>query len=133
MSTAEQIIAKHQFMGTYCTGCEWDLHEVPENQHENLVLAHAAHVVAALTDAGKTIVDDARDEWQHRNASGGGTVHATRESAELAQAVWELDRDKHGVYGYFEPPMAPSVGIYRRTVTEWEPAAARVAEGGDQP
>ncbi|MBM4518355.1 hypothetical protein GS435_02730 [Rhodococcus hoagii] len=57
MSTAEQIIAKHQFMGTYCTGCEWDLHEVPENQHENLVLAHAAHVVAALTNAGRAIVE----------------------------------------------------------------------------
>ncbi|GEM_PF-6816179 len=120
MSTAEQIIAEALV--------QWSLEPCCRTCAGGL----AAHVVAALTNAGKTIVDDTQDEWQHRNASGGGTVHATRESAELAQAVWELDRDKHGVYGYFEPPMAPSVGIYRRTVTEWEPAAARVAEGGER-
>lgn len=58
MSTAEQIIAEHRDAG-YLDGrrhclCGWSTID-----HEGIDPAaeHAAHVVAALTNAGKTIVD----------------------------------------------------------------------------
>ncbi|WP_139811684.1 hypothetical protein [Prescottella equi] len=125
MSTAEQIIAEHRFDDVspgleFCT-CGWGGE------------SHAAHVVAALTNAGKTIVGDVREEWSHRNSNGGASFHPTRESAEAEQAAWERERREGGGYRRLGPSMPPSDGIYRRTVTEWEPAAARVAEGGDQP
>ncbi|MBM4548716.1 hypothetical protein GS445_03015 [Rhodococcus hoagii] len=72
MSTAEQIIAEHRDAG-YLDGrrhclCGWSTID-----HDGIDPAaeHAAHVVAALTNAGKTIVDSAvlaesEQKWRRR-------------------------------------------------------------------
>lgn len=121
MSTAEQIIAEHRwwyaFEGYDKCGCGA---EVPRGMH-------AAHVVAALTNAGKTIVElPEADE----------TAPETED--ENSRAIWNADGGHVTVFG----DGALEMGIpYRFNVEADEAravaaallAAARVAEGGDQP
>lgn len=111
MSTAEQIIAEHRVSYTFdgegsCTCGE----KVSQPDH-------AAHVVAALTNAGhiemeysveRELIDGSRE-----------VVNRTWTRAEVeAMAL----RGTDGV-----------VAVQRWVVYgEWEPAAARVAEGGER-
>ncbi|MBM4498196.1 hypothetical protein GS982_02330 [Rhodococcus hoagii] len=121
MSTAEQIIAEHRVSYTFdgegsCTCGE----KVSQPDH-------AAHVVAALTKAGKAIVElPEADE----------TVPETED--ENSRAIWSADGGHVTVFG----DGALEMGIpYRFNVEADEAravaaallAAARVAEGGDQP
>jgi len=55
-----------------------------------------------------------RTEWAHRNASGGASVHRSREGAELAR-----DEYASRPVSPFEPPPPASLGIWRREVTPW--------------
>lgn len=58
------------------------------------------------------------EEWLHKNANGGGSIHRTREQAEEAVADWaERCKTKHPT----EPMPPASLGIFHRTVTEWVP------------
>ncbi|MBM4482269.1 hypothetical protein GS443_02805 [Rhodococcus hoagii] len=114
MSTAEQIIAEHRwwyaFEGYDKCGCGA---EVPRGMH-------AAHVVAALTNAGKTIVDlpEHADEALEEH----GITAAQRRLLPIT-----LDIDPAGVYlKHFSAKGA-------RDLAAALLAAARVAEGGDQP
>ncbi|MBM4640689.1 hypothetical protein GS448_24500 [Rhodococcus hoagii] len=122
MSTAEQIIAEHRDAG-YLDGrrhclCGWSTID-----HDGIDPAaeHAAHVVAALTSAGKAIVDP--------NA--------------LDSAIWlylgdECDNANEPNYEEDNYDAGFIAGLERAQVTIRTQlpallAAARVAEGGDQP
>lgn len=59
----------------------------------------------------------ARVQWAHRLASGGASVHSSREEAEAAREEYlRAPRDPLG------PRPPASLGIWRRRVSEWEPA-----------
>ncbi|NKR90578.1 hypothetical protein GS483_00350 [Rhodococcus hoagii] len=94
----------------------------------------AAHVVAALTNAGKTIVDavDVEERWVPVTESGARWAPRSREKADAALADWPAGgTGPNGLRGYDGVTHI----VHERLVrTDWEPvAAARVAEGGDQP
>lgn len=74
-------------------------------------LAHAA-MLDALVRAGVL-----RESWMHRNASGGGSIHETRDLAESEQAEY---LHRHWDRRLFQRPMPESEGIFRRLVTKWE-------------
>ncbi|MBM4686235.1 hypothetical protein GS532_21105 [Rhodococcus hoagii] len=122
MSTAEQIIAEHRDAG-YLDGrrhclCGWSTID-----HEGIDPAaeHAAHVVAALTNAGKTIVDP--------NA--------------LDSAIWlylgdECDNANEPNYeeNNYDAGFIAGLAHAQETIRAQLPgflAAARVAERSDQP
>lgn len=121
MSTAEQIIAEHQLdiIDGTCTCGEWDCADVPDHAPDlDLTELHAAHVVAALTTAGKTIVDqDAATE----------ALLDTRPGLLLAHSAWHEGLSAGiaacNVEGPWRKPESPYF-------TPW--AAARVAEGGER-
>ncbi|MBM4580904.1 hypothetical protein LRM64_19630 [Prescottella equi] len=139
MSTAEQIIAEvvrehtpmHDngpFGDDPWTGCAGkDCADWPGGDDEAFDAHVAAHVVAALTNAGKTIVElPEADE----------TVPETED--ENSRVIWNADGGHVTVFG----DGALEMGIpYRFNVEADEAravaaallAAARVAEGGDQP
>ncbi|WP_238840785.1 hypothetical protein [Prescottella equi] len=105
MSTAEQIIA--DVLGEHGTKAYV-----------------AAHVVAALTNAGKTIVDGAGIYVEfgiERDMPSGGTRVVAAYDRSTAERVMA------------ERPHDTRLVQRRGHIGEWEPAAARVAEGGDQP
>ncbi|NKR75819.1 hypothetical protein GS492_25080 [Rhodococcus hoagii] len=125
MSTAEQIIAEHRTSMYVANGvevfvCRCGKEFLPADEH-------AAHVVAALTNAGKTIVElPEADE----------TVPETED--ENSRVIWNADGGHVTVFG----DGALEMGIpYRFNVEADEAravaaallAAARVAEGGGQP
>ncbi|MGF7124060.1 hypothetical protein [Rhodococcus sp. BE178] len=111
MSTAEQVIAEHQFsydeyeLVAYwgCTGidCDFsgakDVRKLGFTEHirDAAKAEHAAHVVAALTNAGKQIVDqdklDGLRQWRDRVALALGVADEVSGygvySAEVDQAV----------------------------------------------
>ena len=62
------------------------------------------------------------EEWKHGNASGGGSIHGSRDAAESAMAEHNHRRDHRTGYDLLEPAPPESTGIERRSVTEWEPA-----------
>lgn len=104
MSAAEQIIAQHHFgfeqndgwSSASCSCCFWALDDPAEKLDFNAASAmHAAHVVAALTNAGKTIVEqeklDGLRQWRDRVALALGVADEVTGygvySAEVDQAV----------------------------------------------
>ncbi|MBM4653840.1 hypothetical protein GS462_26495 [Rhodococcus hoagii] len=107
MSTAEQIIAK-------------ELETV-----RGFVTAQqkAGHVVAALTNAGKTIVDSAgiyvEFGIERDMPSGGVRVVAAYDRSTAERVMAERPHDTRLVQR-------------RGHIGEWEPAAARVMEGGER-
>lgn len=121
MSTAEQVIAKH------IVTAWWHCDEHGQDEyacicgHEFSREGWAAHVVAALQDAGMEIVDRAGIAVEYgveRDAKSGRktAVAYDRSIAERAAAEWTNNARV----------------VQRRVWTgEWEPAAARVAEGGE--
>lgn len=133
MSTAEQIIAEHRLTGDpreeamRCSAldCDWSANDAVLGM-DAVVQLHAAHVVAALTNAGKTIVDQdaavealletrpglllAHNSWNEGLSAGIAACNATG-SVRDGEQPWRKPESP-----YFAP---------------W--AAARVAEGGDQP
>lgn len=56
-------------------------------------------------------------QWAHRTASGGASIHPTREAAEAAR-----DEYTSRPVNPFEPPPPASLGIWRREVTPWTKA-----------
>ncbi|ORM21798.1 hypothetical protein [Prescottella equi] len=120
MSTAEQIIAEHRlddFDGTCFCG-EWSYEDEPYDPADpELASMHAVHVVAALTNAGKTIVDqDAAVE----------ALLDTRPGLLLAHNAWHEGLSAGiaacNVEGPWRKPESPYFAPW---------AAARVAEGGE--
>ncbi|MBM4558233.1 hypothetical protein GS466_24925 [Rhodococcus hoagii] len=121
MTSAVQIIAEHRmvrslrFNGYVCEGdCGWEIRDVMV-VHTEIIRrardAHAAHVVAALTNAGKTIVESERLELDalaaelHRiEDASSGLVHTKRFHLSF---------------------VAPAIRTFLT-------AAARVAEGGER-
>lgn len=116
MTTAEQILTGHRAVRVMngqwrCTGCDW----------VGPLVEHAVHVVAALTNAGKTIVDP--------NA--------------LDSAIWlylgdECDNANEPNYeeNNYDAGFIAGLAHAQETIRAQLPgflAAARVAEGGDQP
>ncbi|MBM4645582.1 hypothetical protein GS464_24540 [Rhodococcus hoagii] len=132
MSTAEQItpvriLAKHRlddFDGT-CTCGEWSYEDEPYDPADpELASMHSAHVVAALTNAGKAIVDSAGIGIEYgieRDMPSGGVRVVAAYDRSTAERVME------------ERPHDTRLVQRQLHIGEWEPAAARVAEGGDQP
>lgn len=122
MSTAEQIIAEHRVSYTFdgegsCTCGE----KVSQPDH-------AAHVVAALTNAGYALVKDARIEYLLCGHPGWpDPLHVWPPTEENALRVWNeyVVPDKH--------PKAILVRRYGPGGREVIRTAARAAEGGDQP
>ncbi|MBP0080136.1 hypothetical protein B0F70_24340 [Rhodococcus hoagii] len=126
MSTVEQIIAEHalEWIGHQCTcGEQFTTGKTYRDGMGDLKRLHAAHVVAALTNAGKTIVDRAGIYVEYgieRDMPSGDTrvvAAYDRSTAERVMAERPYDTrlvQRHGHIG------------------EWEPAAARVAEGGER-
>lgn len=125
MSTAEQIIAEHRTSMYVANGvevfvCRCGKEFLPAD-------SHAAHVVAALTNAGKTIVDlpeadetGAETDDEHGYSewnTGCGTVIT------YTNGIIEIPAE----YNFDAPP--GSVRAFAAALL----AAARVAEGGDQP
>lgn len=132
MTTAEQIIAEHRmvrslrFNGYVCEGdCGWEIRDVMV-AHTEIIRrardAHAAHVVAALTNAGHVIVDDAGIYVEYGierdMPSGGVRVVAAYDRSTAERVMAERPHDTRLVQR-------------RGHIGEWEPAAARVAEGGE--
>ncbi|MBM4517486.1 hypothetical protein GS432_19455 [Rhodococcus hoagii] len=128
MSTAEQIIAEHRD-GGYLDGrrhclCGWSTID-----HEGIDPAaeHAAHVVAALTNAGKQIV-----ELPEADVTGAET------DDEHGYSEWNTGCGTVITYtnGIIEIPAEYNFDAPRDSVRQFAAAllaAARVAEGGDQP
>ncbi|ORL00984.1 hypothetical protein A6F56_01140 [Prescottella equi] len=113
MSTAEQIIAEHRVSYTFdgegsCTCGE----KVSQPDH-------AAHVVAALTNAGKAIVEQ---------SAAVETLLDTRAGLLLAHNAWHEGLSAGISACNAEGPWRKPESPY---FAPW--AAARVAEGGDQP
>ncbi|ASN72012.1 hypothetical protein 7S2_19 [uncultured Caudovirales phage] len=114
MSTAEQIIAEHAVRAWRADGRTWcwKCGEFPSRG------AHAAHVVAALTNAGKAIVELPEHPDEALEEHG---ITASRRSL----LPITLDIDPAGVYlKHFSAKGA-------RTLAAALLAAARVAEGGE--
>ncbi|NKR52958.1 hypothetical protein GS481_02360 [Rhodococcus hoagii] len=135
MSTAEQItpvqvLAKHRlddFDGSCFCG-EWSYEEVPDDGTDpEIATLHAAHVVAALTNAGKTIVDlpEHPDEEMQENDDEHGYV--TWETG-VGRATAHTDDTVTVESGYhFSVRPAEARGFAAALL-----AAARVAEGGER-
>ncbi|PTR30619.1 hypothetical protein C8K36_102472 [Rhodococcus sp. OK519] len=117
MSTAEQIIAEHQLRVVHlneaarypeCTGCDWV---------GGLLKDHAAHVVAALTNAGYLIVEADRLFELANNP-----VEAERDGGE----------DEPSLVKFGAVPVERLRWIIASSIIEQSPAAARVAEVGER-
>ncbi|EGD24678.1 hypothetical protein [Prescottella equi] len=128
MSTAEQIIADHQYvpdgrmLGTRCTNVTCDWFVPAATSFADMLVSYGAHVVAALTNAGKTIVelpegieDDDGQVWFDDLDI---RVDCTGQSRPYD--VW-VDDERLWYVGRAKRRAAALL------------AAARVAEGGDQP
>ncbi|MBM4603151.1 hypothetical protein GS575_09405 [Rhodococcus hoagii] len=130
MTTAEQIIAEHRVSYTFdgegaCTCGE----RVSQPDH-------AAHVVAALTNAGKTIVElPEADEVEHCRAHEGDDewVTTTWKSDLAYVSTFEPDADGGPLIHMRLAPDGPTDPKHLRDFAAALLAAARVAEGGDQP
>lgn len=127
MSTAEQIIAEHlpdnrdieRRVGNCSCTCGW---EGWGDTDAEKTAVFAAHVVAALTNAGKRIVDQADSNFEYgveRDVITGGRRVAETFNRSGAEDLAERWRNN------------PVVVQRRVFYGEWEPAAARVAEGGE--
>ncbi|WP_064059257.1 hypothetical protein [Prescottella equi] len=124
MSTAEQIIAPHlnfeysiDTEEFYCLapGCTATFEDEAD---------HAAHVVAALTNAGYALVG--RDViYQASSALEAGAVVVNNHGKMLAQLVMDTPKDQELTDRLVE--------LARNSAQNLRTAAARVAEGGDQP
>ncbi|NKU18371.1 hypothetical protein GS907_07270 [Rhodococcus hoagii] len=133
MSTAEQIIAAHRlkykrtparhladtgvaYAACAAPDCDWSYDYATAGAEA----AHAAHVVAALTNAGKTIVDLPEHVDEALEEHG---ITASRRS--LLPITLQID-----------PGSGHAVHYSVKCVRDFAAAllaAARVAEGGDQP
>ena len=136
MSTAEQVIAAHRlkykrtparhladtgvaYAACAAPDCDWSYDYATAGAE----VAHAAHVVAALTNAGKTIVDSAGIYVKYgieRDVPSGGTRVVAAYDRSTAEGVMA------------ERPHDTRLVQRRGHIGEWEPAAARVAEGGER-
>ncbi|MBM4512205.1 hypothetical protein GS445_01975 [Rhodococcus hoagii] len=122
MSTAEQIIAEHRWdeRRGICE-CMFVPEFGPGTRYERMTVQEwAAHVVAALTNAGKTIVELPEADgtwWDGVSWTGDGFEIALDSAGDL----W-VKTDN--------PWMSPE---RLRALSVRGLAAARVAEGGDQP
>lgn len=119
MSTAEQILDDHQFWYSFegYDKCRCG-REVPRG-------THSAHVVAALTNAGKTIVD-------LLEADEGVCIDITAHDENVLTEVYEAMR----AAGIDDVRCVDAVNqiLNRRILFRRPgPAAARVEEGGDRP
>ncbi|NKT91769.1 hypothetical protein GS854_01630 [Rhodococcus hoagii] len=132
MSTAEQIIAEHRlddFDGTCFCG-EWSYEDEPYDPADpELASMHSAHVVAALTNAGKTIVE-LPERTDDRFVD--GYEGCEMDGWEVQQgphyvSVWEQGQVQIDYQGNPEEPVSPQ---YARDLAAALLAAARVAEGG---
>ncbi|MCA1008981.1 hypothetical protein LCL87_24995 [Rhodococcus hoagii] len=109
MSTAEQIIA--DVLGEHGTKAYV-----------------AAHVAAALTNAGKTIVEQENVEWAIVGVDGQDEWIDTGEHEGHLSSQEKAQQRVDDYYRGDETAI-----VVRRFVTEWQPvAAARVAEGGER-
>ncbi|MBM4525151.1 hypothetical protein GS462_11085 [Rhodococcus hoagii] len=135
MSTAEQItpvqiLAKHRlddFDGT-CTCGQWDYLKVPYDPADpDLATMHAAHVVAALANAGKAIFElpepDADGSWR----IDGTDIEVRARDHRGKPAVSLLVQTLRG--STLQKSYDLSVG---RDLASAVMAAGRVAEGGGQ-
>ncbi|NKU21717.1 hypothetical protein GS907_24465 [Rhodococcus hoagii] len=122
MSTAEQIIAEHPW--------SWELDDIGSDivmckcgEVFASPLQHAAHVVAELTNAGHIEVEYSVER---------GVVEGGRE---VVAGIWSRAEAESMAQQWPQRlPNSNPVVVQRRVFYgEWEPAAARVAEGGDQP
>ena len=129
MSTAEQIIAEvvrehapkvNDDPWTQCSSSECE--DWPGGNDEVFAAHVAAHVVAALTNAGKVVVDQSEsciDYGVKRDVISGGRAVA-------------VARNRHEAEGLAQNwGGGPEVVQRRVFYGEWELAAARVAEGGE--
>ncbi|NKS02578.1 hypothetical protein GS528_16465 [Rhodococcus hoagii] len=124
MSTAEQIIAEHLYLGLdtaddmHCCSCGWG----------GAFDDFAAHVVAALTNAGKTIVE--LPEYPDEEMPESDDEHGYKVwKSGLGAATAHTD-DTVTIDGAYHFSVSPSdVREYAGALL----AAARVAEGGGQP
>ncbi|QCQ91747.1 hypothetical protein [Rhodococcus sp. SGAir0479] len=120
MSTAEQIIAAHRLVYVGCDcGWQWDADRDGYHRIEDL---HAAHVVAALEAAGKAVVElpeaideDGQKVWLPAMSEVIAGVEPGR--AYVASTIGR---------GEYDAAKLRELGLVLL-------AAARVAEGGDQP
>lgn len=120
MSTAEQILAGHRAVRVMngqwrCTGCDW----------VGPLVEHAAHVVAALTNAGRAIVELPEATSADPDDLDPGDDPRTWIGAH--ERYWVEGRIVVGEFG-----MGYTPGQARKEAAALL-AAARVAEGGDQP
>ncbi|NKZ63017.1 hypothetical protein GTG23_00310 [Rhodococcus hoagii] len=138
MSTAERIIAEvvaehtpMQDNGPFgddpWTGCAGkDCADWPGGDDEAFDAHVAAHAVAALTNAGKAIVDQDAEAKAFDLAA--DVVHA--------EARWQHEQDRRGTVGaqIVAQRMLVMEGAIRRFAAETREAlaAARVAEGGER-
>lgn len=147
MSTAEQIIAEHRLTGDpreeamRCSAldCDWSANDAVLGM-DAVVQLHAAHVVAALTNAGKTIVDlpEADGAALRTWASLAAVPHDVKvedsDGDEFeyypSDGGWRYTLPDGGLSGLFDG--SDELGTLTEVVVpmlgEW--AAARVAEGG---
>lgn len=76
--------------------------------------AQAAHQAEQV----RAVLGETTTEWEHRNTAGGGAIFRTREEAEQEMARW----DAYTPYPVDEPPLPPTLGIFRREVGPWTEA-----------
>ncbi|MGF7125038.1 hypothetical protein [Rhodococcus sp. BE178] len=118
MSTAEQIIAEHRVTSyrpnsTSRCLCGW----------VGPVTAHAAHVVAALTNAGKQIVDQDKLDSAAASLDAGATIVGNH-ALMLADLVMDTPKDQELTDRLVE--------LAHKSAQNLRAAAARVAEGGER-
>ncbi|MBM4592363.1 hypothetical protein GS934_10625 [Rhodococcus hoagii] len=128
MSTAEQIIAEHRlddFDGTCFCG-EWSYEDEPYDPADpELASMHSAHVVAALTNAGKTIVE--LPEYDRDFAFSGAEVWPDGYSSVTIRTPIGFVAGK-SLNDLAQPEVMRTLALNLLAL-----AAAREAEGGGQP
>ncbi|NKR61685.1 hypothetical protein GS474_23790 [Rhodococcus hoagii] len=116
MSTAEQIIAEHRW-SALTDACKCGDPTISWG-------AHPAHVVAALTNAGKTIVERGLLNQATISLDAAAQI-VDNHASMLAQLVMDTPKDQELTDRLVE--------LARNSAQNIRSAAARVAEGGDQP
>lgn len=128
MSTAEQIIAEHRW-SALTDACKCGDPTITLGEH-------AAHVVAALTNAGHEIVKlPEADEVEHCRAHEGDDewVTTTWKSDLAYVSTFEPDADDGPLIHMRLALNGPTEPKHLREFAAALLAAARVADGGDQP